>query len=121
MGSEDAAGAFTIQMIFTFLSLFMFALFIYGIQNIQTQDFKNYVDGQLERHGGLTSVAASNISNFSDDYYQGRYSVTSLSGTGKKAYGEVIDYRISGTIDIVFMDIPNVLTSKNGSTISLVR
>lgn len=121
MGSEEAAGAFTLQIIFSYLIFFMLAFFIFGIQHVQTQDFKNYVDGQLERNGGYTSAAASSITKHSKDNYQGRYKVKSLSGSVKKPYGQTIDYEIIGTIDVVFMDLPNAITSKKGSTISLVR
>lgn len=119
--SEDAAGAFTIQVISMLLLFFMLGLFIFGIQNIQTIDFKNYVDGQLERHGGLTEQAAANIDDYSKKYYEGRYSVTSMSGTEKLPYGEPINYKIKGTIQVYFLDLPNQITFKEGSTISLVR
>lgn len=119
--AEDAAGAFTLQLIFMFLLFFLLGFFIFGIQNIQTIDFKNYVDGQLEKHGGLTAQAETNIDNYSNQYYQGRYKVKSLSGTGHLPYGETINYEIQGSVKVYFMDLPNQVTLKKGSTISLVR
>ncbi|MFA1782401.1 hypothetical protein ACDX77_19190 [Bacillus velezensis] len=120
MAMEDAAGEFTSQIIFMFIMYFLVALTIFGAQSIQTTDFKNYVDGQLESHGGLTANASANIEKYSKTHYEGRYSVVSNSAS-KKPYGETIEYEIRGKIKIFFMDLPDQLVSKRGSTISLVR
>lgn len=120
MVMEDAAGEFTSQIIFMLIVYFLLALVIFGAQSIQTTDFKNYVDGQLESHGGLTAEASASIEDYSKKHYGGRYSVVS-SSTSKKTYGETIEYEIRGKLKIFFMDMPDQLVSKRGSTISLVR
>lgn len=121
MHVEDASGAFTLQVIFMLVIFFLLGFFLFGIQNVQTVDFKNYVDGQLEKNGGFTEEAASNIKAYSDRYYEGRYSVANLSSTGQQPYGTPIDYEIKGTVKVYFMDLPNQLTLKQGTTTSLVR
>ena len=121
MASEDAAGAFTLQIIFYLFLLFLLGFTIFGIQNVQTIDFKNYVDGQLESHGGLTRQAQTNINEYSNSHYQGRYSVTSSSGANKLPFGEPIHYEIRGSIKIFFMDVGDQITLKKGKTVSYVR
>lgn len=121
MASEDAAGAFTLQFIFMLFVLFFLGFCIFGIQNIQTIDFKNYVDGQLESHGGLTSEAKSNINDYSNNHYQGRYSVESTSGSQKLPFGETIHYEIKGSIKLYFMNVGDQITLKRGKTLSYVR
>jgi hypothetical protein len=121
MHVEDASGAFTLQIIFMLVLFFLLGFFIFGIQNVQTEDFKHYVDGELEKHGGLTSEAASNIEAYSNQYYEGRYDISDVSGTGQQPYGTPINYKIEGTLKLYFFDLPNQVTLKKGSTISLVR
>ncbi|MEC0709758.1 hypothetical protein P8881_19730 [Bacillus haynesii] len=121
MAMEDAAGEFTMQLIFMSILYFLLGIVIFGAQSIQTTDFKNYVDSQLERNGGLTAEASTNIQTYSNKHYGGRYTVESSSGSKKLPYGEVIDYEITGKLKIFFMDLPDQLVKKRGSTISLVR
>lgn len=121
MYTEDSVGEFTSQFIFMLLTFFLLALTIFGVHLTQAIDFKTYVDSQIERNGGLTETAEENINDYSVKHYQGRYAVTSLSGTGKKAFGESIDYLISAKIQILFFDLPDQLVAIQGSTISQVR
>ncbi|WP_144487938.1 hypothetical protein [Bacillus pumilus] len=120
MQMEDAAGEFTSQIQFFFKMYFLLALVIFGAQSIQTYDFKNYVSSKLQSHGGLTSEASKDIQNYSNKYYFGRYKVSS-DVTSKQPYGTDIDYTVNGKIQIFFMDVPDQLTKKPGSTTSLVR
>lgn len=118
---EDAAGAFTLQVQLMLSVFLLLGLTIFMINHTQTIDFKNYVDGQAEKNGGLTENAMTNINSYSEAHYGGRYEVVSLSGNEKKSYGESIDYEIRGNIQILFFDIPDQLTRTRGSTISYVR
>ncbi|PKR83052.1 hypothetical protein [Heyndrickxia camelliae] len=121
MYQEDAVGEFNNQMHLMIITFFLISLTIFIIQHTQTVDMKNYVDGQIEKYGGLTSQSRNNIKNYSEKYYDGRYEVTSLSGYEKKSYGETIDYEITGKIKIFFFNLPDQLVKTRGSTVSLVR
>lgn len=121
MGIEDTSGE-TVNL----LSLFMFCLLIvsisvYSIYQVQSVDFKNYVDGEIERNGGLTDTAVDNINTYSTDHYLGRFEAISLSGNDKKSFGERVDYIVQGEVSILFFDLPDQIVSTRGFSVSQVR
>lgn len=119
--TEDAVGEFTLQIIFMFLVFFIMSFSIFAIQHTQSIDFKTFVNGQVERHGGFTPEAVTNIQNHSEQYFSGRFTVKSLSGYDRKPHGEVISYKVQGRIQILFFNLPDQLTGTRGFTISRVR
>ncbi|MGM0941316.1 MAG: hypothetical protein ACQEWU_10190 [Bacillota bacterium] len=121
MYMEDSSGEFVSQFTFMLITFFLLAFTIFSIHLTQAIDFKTYVDSQIERNGGFTPKAESNINTYSEEHYQGRYSVASLSGTDKKSFGENIDYLITAQMKILFFDLPDQIINIRGSTISQVR
>lgn len=121
MNTEDAAGEMTLQVMFYLFVLFILAFSIFTIQRIQAVDFKTYVSGQLEKNGGFTDTAIENIENYSEEHYDGRLAVRSLSGYEKLSYGETIEFEIVGRITILFFDLPDQITTIRGSAESMVR
>ncbi|MGP9043217.1 hypothetical protein [Cytobacillus kochii] len=103
------------------LILFMLsmAVFLYQIQ--QVNGYKQYVNYQIERHGGLTSVALNKIDEYSSRHYNNKFSVTSAQQNQQLAFGSVIDYEIQGTFNLLFLDIAEQKYNYKGSAVSLIR
>ncbi|WP_079707725.1 hypothetical protein [Paraliobacillus ryukyuensis] len=118
---EDTSGE-TVNLLSLFLfSLVIVSITVYSIYHVQSIDFKNYVDAEIERNGGLTDIAVSNINDYSDQHYLGRFEVSSLSGNDKKPFGGRIDYVVQGEFSILFFDIPDQFVSTHGFAVSQVR
>lgn len=121
MNMEDSVGEFYLQytlMLFVFLLL---GVTIFLGQYTQSVDFKSYVNTVIQRDGGLTSTAQAEIEHYSNEHFNGRYSVMSLSGNDKKPYGSVINYQITGKIKLYFFNLPAQSVITRGATVSLVR
>jgi len=118
---EDASGEFFSQYILMLFVFLLLGLTIFLNQHTQTVDFKSYVSDEIQRHGGLTLSAQTEIQDYSNEHFNGRYSVMSLSGNQKVPYGEVVNYEIKGNIKIYLFDLPNQIAISKGSAVSLVR
>lgn len=121
MYAEDAAGEFSLQIMLMAFVMFLMAITIFFVSYIQSSDFKTYIDGQIERNGGLTTTAVENINEYSNKYYDGKFEVTSLSGSDKKSFGSEVNYIVTGNIEVFFFDLPDQLITSRGSAISKVR
>lgn len=121
MQAEEAAGEFTLQVMLMFFIFLMMATTIFFVTYIQTSDIKTYVNGQIERNGGLTATAVQNINDYSSKYYDKKFSVTSLSGNDKKPFGSEVNYIVNANVKVVFFDLPDQLISSRGSAVSKVR
>lgn len=107
-----------------YFTIFMcFASFgVYTHQVRETPNFKQHVNYQIERHGGLTNVALENINNYSEEHYNGRYTIDSPLLNEKVSFGEQVDYTVTGVFEIAFVPgIPDVEQSWDEFAISLVR
>lgn len=103
-------------LLFVFLALVFFFIEVGGINS-----FKQQVNYQIERNGGLTETAMSNITNISKTKYDNKYVVQSDDGNDKKAFGEVINYRVVSKFKIKFLPMPDVNLTFSGSGISMIR
>lgn len=121
MYAEDAAGEFSLQMILMAFVMFLMAVTIFFVSYIQSSDFKTYVDGQIERNGGLTPTSVQNIQAYSNRFYDGKFEVTSLSGSDSKDFGLDVDYIVTGNIEVFFFELPDQLITSRGSATSKVR
>ncbi|MBT2604959.1 DUF4320 family protein [Bacillus sp. ISL-53] len=101
------------------MMLISLSMFFIELSNVNS--FKQQVNYQIERQGGLTDPALSNIKQISDDYYNGTFTVTSDSLSTKVTYGETVDYVVKGTFDIKILPIPDVKLDFNGTGVSQVR
>lgn len=95
-------------------------LFMFEIR--ETPNFRQHVNYQIERHGGLTEAALNNISVYSEEQYGGRYEIESTQLNEKVSFGEMVDYTVVGTYEIRFVPGINPIVDRtNGRGQSLVR
>lgn len=95
------------------------AMFCMDLGNVNS--FKQQVNYQIERHGGLTDAALDNINKYSENYYHGIFTINSDQLNEKVAYGEAVDYVIDGNFDIKILPIPDVQLEFSGTGVSQVR
>ncbi len=103
-------------LLMMFISLTMF-FFQFG--NINS--FKQQVNYQIERHGGLTEAAVENINQYSTEIYNGAFEIESEQLNEKVAYGETVDYVIKATFEISIFPVPDVEIDYGGTGVSQVR
>ena len=65
-----------------------------------------YVDAQIERNGGLTINAMSNIDDYNEKHYKGRFRVSSNQLNQKLPFGSIVDYQI---VEMCIRDSKNIL------------
>lgn len=112
----------TVGIILTALSIMLIAMIgVFMININQTQDFKRYINTQVERQGGLTDEAMANIEEYNQTYYEGEYTVTSDMAGQKVPYGTEVNYEVTRTIDMAFEFYSIPPLTFEGSTVSLCR
>ena len=107
--------------IFAILTTFIVAISIFCFEVQQVNSFRAYVDSQIERNGGLTNSAMSNINTYNEKNYKGKFTVNSDQMNQKFAYGSIIDYQVVGKYKMLFLDFDTQSYPVNGSSISLIR
>lgn len=107
----------SIMLLMTFVS---FAIFCMDLGNINS--FKQQVNYQIERHGGLTETAVENLNEYSQKYYHGDFVIKSNQLNEKVSYGDTVDYTVRGTFDIkIFPIIPDIHLNFKGTGVSQIR
>ncbi|RBP59282.1 hypothetical protein DES36_1197 [Alkalibaculum bacchi] len=108
-----------------FIGLLLLAMLlaaaIFFIEVGGVNPFKQQVNYQIERNGGLTENAITNINTYSENYYDGRFSVESDKLNQKVEYGEIVDYTVKGVFEIKIFPAPDVKLSFKGTGVSQVR
>ncbi|EMF0336545.1 hypothetical protein KCT23_002355 [Enterococcus faecium] len=94
-------------------------LFCYQLQDVNS--FKQQVNYQIERRGGLTAEALKSLKDYSDKNYQGRYKIESNLLNQKVEYGQAVDYTVKATIPIQILPLPDVTLSFEGNSVSQIR
>lgn len=95
------------------------SIFLLELSNINT--FKQQVNYQIERQGGLTETAITKINEYSNKYYNGIFTLKSNQLNEKVDYGEIVDYVIVGKFDIKIFPIPDITLEFSGTGVSQVR
>ncbi|MFT8391362.1 MAG: hypothetical protein ABF683_08755 [Sporolactobacillus sp.] len=108
-------------IIFAFLIAALVASAGYWVQRSQAYDFRQYVDYQIQRNGGLTTDALTEIAAYNQQKYGGRYQLVSESGNGTNPYGTVINYHIEVPERLTLLNIKLTPLTIHGSAVSLVR
>lgn len=101
------------------LLIVIVGLFMININ--QTQDFKRYVNTQIERYGGLPEEAMANIEEYNQKYFEGEYTLTSDYVGQTVPYGTEVDYVVTRTIDMGTDRFSIPPLPFEGSTVSLCR
>ena len=78
------------------MTTFIVAISIFCFEIQQVNSFRQYVDAQIERNGGLTINAMSNIDDYKEKHYKGRFRVSSNQLNQKLPFGSIVDYQIVG-------------------------
>ncbi|TRZ39364.1 hypothetical protein CEQ21_07325 (plasmid) [Niallia circulans] len=103
-----------------FMGLISFAMLCFDLGNINS--FKQQVNYQIERQGGLTETAVANLDEYSKKYYHGNFTVESDQLNQKVSYGDPVDYTIKATFDVkIFPLIPDLHREFSGTGVSQVR
>ncbi|TGA98612.1 hypothetical protein E4665_07040 [Sporolactobacillus shoreae] len=108
-------------IIFALLIAALAASAAYWAQRSQAYDFRQYVDYQIQRNGGLTADALTEINAYNQQKYGGRYQLESESGNGTKPYGTVINYQVKVPERLTLLNIKLTPLTIRGSAVSLVR
>lgn len=105
--------------LFVFLALMSLTLFFFQVGD--TNNFRQRINYEIERQGGLTEEAVEKLATYSEENYGGRYAITSEQLNEKVAYGEIVDYTILADFEVAIFPIPNVQMEFSGSGVSQVR
>lgn len=90
------------------------------IQLSGINDYKQYVNVQIERTGGLTAEALEKIDTYSDKYHNGLFEI--VGGERPKVqYGEVVEYEIKAVVPIKLLPVPPLEIDYGGISVSKVR
>ncbi|GEM05683.1 hypothetical protein HMI01_26710 [Halolactibacillus miurensis] len=95
------------------------SVFLFHVQ--QSNHFKQYINYQIERSGGLTLDTIDRINQYSEQNFSGVFSLDDSQQTEKKPYGETVEYQANVSIKFLFLDFDIVELPISGSAISLVR
>ncbi|MEW8963407.1 hypothetical protein [Paraclostridium dentum] len=107
--------------IFAILITFIVAISIFCFEVQQVNSFRGYVDTQIERNGGLTANAITNINTYNQKNYKGKFTINSDQMNQQFAYGSIVNYQIVGKYKMLFLDFDTQSYPINGSSISLIR
>lgn len=90
------------------------------IQMGEKNDFQQYANLQIERHGGLTAEAVTLINEYSSTNYNGRFVLTTAP-TDKVQIFENVVYSYTMNIQPLFFDWDIISLNFQGQATSLVR
>ncbi|MEB8716605.1 hypothetical protein GH876_26500 [Bacillus thuringiensis] len=103
------------------LIMLMVAVTLFCIQLSDVNSYKQQVNYQIERHGGLTKESIQNLKEYSDSQYKGAFTIKSDQLNQKVNYGDVVDYKVIANFKIILFNLPDVKMEFHGSAISQVR
>lgn len=103
--------------ILTIASITIF-LFCYQVSSVNS--YKQQVNYQIERKGGLTEEAIMELKNYSETHYNGSFAVKSNSANQQVAFGEIVDYEVVGTFKMIAFS-NDIQATWKGSGVSMVR
>lgn len=100
----------------------LIAIVVLGFELGSVNNFKQQVNYQIERQGGLTPTAIANINDYSEKYNHGIFTIESDRLNEKVEFGEAVDYVVNGTFEIkVFTFLPDLHLKFHGTGVSRVR
>ena len=114
MGAEEEFGEIISAFFLCFSIIILCGVFVFGYQIQTITTYRQQVNYQIERKGGLTSEAVSELKDYSNKQYHGWYTVESPDLGKKVEFGEVVDYTIKATYPVTFL--PNSVAIKLGIT-----
>ncbi|MGE1145697.1 hypothetical protein [Bacillus pumilus] len=118
---EGSITAIFKMYLFLLCILAILSVAIFFIQVNQINEYKQIVNYQIERNGGLTPEAISKLKDYDQKHFSGRFSIESPMLNQKVKYGDEVDYTVHSTFEILYFEIPNVKIPIKGSALSLTR
>ncbi|MEK4692417.1 hypothetical protein [Bacillus sp. FSL W8-1202] len=104
-----------------FVLFALFAVSVFFIQMNQGNEYKQYINYQIERNGGLTTSAIEHIEEYNKKYYDSRFKIESPMMNQKVKYGDEVNYTVQGNFKILYFNLPIQTISIKGSALSLIR
>lgn len=117
-GSIMEMGKFYISL-FIIFSMVSLALFFSEIN--YANDFKQYVNYQIERNGGLTGDAIVKVEDYNQEHFKGKFNIESGQMNQQFSFGREVDYSINTTHEFFFLPLLSRDISIKGSAISQIR
>ncbi|MCM3113654.1 hypothetical protein [Lederbergia lenta] len=117
-GSTMEMGKLYISL-FIIFSMVSLALFFSEINH--ANDYKQYVNYQIERNGGLTGEAIDKVETYNQKHYGGKFKIQSSQMNQQFAFGKEVDYTINRKHKFFFLPILSKDISIKGSAISQIR
>ncbi|MCK1995457.1 hypothetical protein MPH61_23325 [Peribacillus muralis] len=105
--------------LFIIFSMVSLALFFSEINH--ANDFKQYVNYQIERNGGLTGEALTKVDAYNQEHYGGKFNIQSAQKSQQLSFGKEIDYTIKTKHVFFFLPLLSKDISVKGSAISQIR
>jgi hypothetical protein len=105
--------------LFIIFTLFSLAMFFASINH--ANEYKQYVNYQIERYGGLNGTALTKIDEYNNDHYDGKFQVESAQMNQKFPYGEQVTYTIKTNYEFFFLPILSRDIQVKGAALSNIR
>lgn len=115
----------TMEMGKLYISLFiifaMTSLALFFTEINHANEYKQYVNYQIERNGGLTGEALEKVEAYNQNHYDGRFEIKSSQMSQQFAFGREVDYTINTTHEFFFLPLLSKDISVKGTAISQIR
>ena len=105
--------------LFIIFSMVSLALFFSEINH--ANDFKQYVNYQIERNGCLTGEAIEKVHDYNQEQFGGKFDIQSTQMNQQFSFGQEVDYTINTTHKFFFLPLLSRDISVKGSAISQIR
>lgn len=107
--------------IYLFLILIFVSIVLLGVQFLDVSSYKQQVNYQIERNGGLTVEAVNNLKEYSEKNYRNRFKVESDLLYKKVSFGDEVDYKVKATFKVPIFPLPDLNLTFMGNGTSQIR
>jgi hypothetical protein len=101
------------------LGIVSIGIFFFQVQEVNT--FKQTINYQIERRGGLTPEVLEELETYADTFLQGTYTIQSDRLNERVQFGEQVEYKLTATYSITFFPFPDVVLTFRGMGVSKIR
>lgn len=99
--------------------IFSVGMIFFRLQEVNS--FKQQINYQIERRGGLTQEAVEELNEYSNENYLSNYRLESDKLNQKVSFGETVEYSVKVEIPIDIFNVPSLEFESKGSGVSQVR
>lgn len=112
MDVEDSQGEIFSMLFYCLTVLAFLSVVVFGYQLQTITTYRQQVNYQIERKGGLTTEALTELKAYSSKQFHGWYTIESTQLGKKAAFGDTVPYTIKANYPILFL--PNNISVKIG-------